>query len=640
MIFEKAIDAATTMFMFDRRSQQQLQAMADEAEPGSKDQFLIKLTHAAFAYYNAAEGQTPAVVRQTMAMLREVRNFREDRVFYTLALKLEVDVLMRAAALQLGDLTQSGRVASFAEEDQRALSICDTLIKNFPPSFDPLPVAWYSSLVPLFPPFRDPTLVFYAARGRDHRSEPLQKILMAVRHELVVASGMLQAKKFLADHHVPLKVRDTVRAYLLSDARTVGAKIAEDLPPALALVSEIAAPRGVGAVAIDSAVETVNGHIEQARAQKDVRGYTTSLLQLGILNFLREDSEETVRALVQTLRATRLINAEDRKFRQYRHDEFPDIPFMIGTAYLRLMLAARPSRERMRPLLDQARGALLRALALQPQYHDAYVNLLLALQVAGEAENEAQLLRLYLGQLGNDIGQLNGTAFRNQALLMHQAAQALVPETVRLLILANFCRGGKLTKAKKMLQELKTLYVLNAHDHIVTFLDAYRNGFRMKDPEFIADMEDDSLHSALLFYLAHAFTSLALVPDRQDGEMGLDHGKLDQGIELNGEALFFNTKNTSAVRLVETQGQIIQYAMQQTEKRWEAINSNLSKRFQYYEDYLRQQRSYSLLRERLTNLKLDSLLPELKIAQGILLKMDSTITSEQRDRLKLRVQAT
>ena len=61
MIFERAINDAATMFLFDRRSQQKLEEMAEAAEPRSRDQFLIRLTHAAFAYYNAAEGLTSEV---------------------------------------------------------------------------------------------------------------------------------------------------------------------------------------------------------------------------------------------------------------------------------------------------------------------------------------------------------------------------------------------------------------------------------------------------------------------------------------------------------------------------------------------------------------------------------------------------
>ena len=72
--------------------------------------------------------------------------------------------------------------------------------------------------------------------------------------------------------------------------------------------------------------------------------------------------------------------------------------------------------------------------------------------------------------------------------------------------------------------------------------------------------------------------------------------------------------------------------MQRSEKRWDSINNSMGQRFQYYEDYLRQEKSYKLLKERLTNLKLDSMVPELKISQNVLLKMDGSINLEQRER--------
>jgi hypothetical protein len=644
MIFERAIDDATTMFMFDRRSQQKLEEMAEQAEPRSRDQFLIRLTHAAFAYYNAAEGLTSelqGVIRQVLGVLREVKQYREDRVFYTLALKLEVDVRMHLAALVHIEQEKGSREPPiFSEEDGRALSICDTLLKNFPPTFDPLPAAWYASLVPLFPPFRDLIVEFYRQRGREHRTEPLAKILAAVKAELVVAAGMLAAKKFLHEHQVPTKARHVVRAFLHSPARLVAAKLAEDLPTGVVIASDIVLPRGIGPGQIDAAIGTVQGHIAQARAEKDVRRFTGALLQLGILNFLRDNPEETVRALVQTLRATRHIGAEDKKIRQYRHEEFPDIPFMVGTSFLRVVVRSKHIRERELMLLAKGRTALLRALMLQPRYHQAFVNLMLTIYLGGEPEGDAEIVSTYLSRFDNDLTQMDAAAFRNHAFMILQNGQGMTAEAAKLLILSKFCMGGQLTKGKKLLQELKTLYVLNAHDHTVGYLDTYRNAFRMKDEEFIADIADDALHSAVLFYLAHAFTSLSLLPGKYDTEVALDYVHLNQGVDLNCEALFFNPKNSSALRLVDTQVQILQFAMQRTEKRWENIGNTMGQRFQYYEDYLRQEKSYKLLKERLANLKLEHLVPELKVSQAVLLKMDGSINTEQRERLRQRVQAT
>jgi hypothetical protein len=102
MIFEKAIDDAATMFLFDRRSQRQLQEMAENTAPRSRDRYLIRLTQAAFTYYNDYEAQGWDIrnsVRQAQTILKEVKAFRQDRVFYVLTLRMEVDILLHASRL-------------------------------------------------------------------------------------------------------------------------------------------------------------------------------------------------------------------------------------------------------------------------------------------------------------------------------------------------------------------------------------------------------------------------------------------------------------------------------------------------------------------------------------------------------------
>jgi hypothetical protein len=645
MIFEKAIDDATKMFLFDKRSQQQLHEMAEAADRGSLDRSLILLTQAAFAYYNAVEqpgSDLPLAIRSVRQLLQEAKTYREDRVFTTMALKLEVDVLLQSAALTYQESVKSSKtVPVMTEDDQRALSICETLLRNMPTNFNPLPTAWYSSLLPLFPTFRDDMIVFYSQRGRDHRSEPLGKILHQVRREMVVAAGIIQAKRFLTQHRVRAGNTHVMRHWLLSNCRDVLPKLEGSLPQALETVSDIALPKGITQDELDSAVHNVNAQIDASKSDKDIRKYTGSLLQLGIVNFLRDVPDEAIRGLVLTLRATKRISPEDKKIRQYRHEEFPDIPFMVGSSYLRLAMASRQQRGIDRTLIAKGQSGLLRSLVLQPQYHHAFVNLILCASLLSNPQLEEELMLLYLSRFDNDLGHLNGVSFRNMALVNHQNTfQTMTPEAVRMLLLAAFCGGGQLTKAKKMLQELKTLYVLSAHDHSAEYLDMYRNALRIKDAEFIADLEDAGVHSALLFYMAHAFTSRSLATAKHDTELSLDHAQLDQGIDLNAESLFFNPKNGSALRLVDTQVQILQYAMQRSEKRWEGISNSMGQRFQYYEDYLRQEKSYKLLKERLTNLNLGQLVPEIKVSTGTLSRMDGSISGEQRDRLRQRVRAT
>ena len=645
MIFEKAIDDAAKMFLFDKRSQQQLHEMAEAADPRSQDRSLILLTQGAFAYYNSIEqpgSDVQGTIRTVTALLRDAKQYREDRVFTTLALKLEVDVLLQAAGLNYLEASKHSRGASImTEEDQRALSICETLLRNMPANFNPLPTAWYSSLIPLFPTFRDDMLVFYAQRGRDHRSEPLGRILAQVRREMVVAAGVIQAKRYISDHKLRFNNSHILRTWMLGNVRDVLSKVETALPQNLETVSDIALPKGITEQQMEVAVHNINNQIDQSRSDKDIRKYTGSLLQLGILNFLRDAPEEAIRALVLALRASKRISPEDKKIRQYRHEEFPDIPFMIGSSFLRLAMANRQQRGIDRTLLFKGQSALMRALELQQHHHHAFVNLVLCASLASNPQLEDESVLLYLSRFDGDLGQINGVTFRNMALVNYQNSfQTLTPEAVRMLMLAAFCSGGQLTKAKKMLQELKTLYVLSAHDHSAEYLDLYRNALRIKDAEFIADLEDQGLHSALLFYMGHAFTSRSLASGKYDSELNLDFAQLDQGIELSTESLFFNNKNSSALRLVDTQVQILQYAMQRSEKRWDGINNTMGQRFQYFEDYLRQEKSLKLLRDKLTNMNLGHLVPDIKVSSGTLQRMESTISSEQRDRLRQRVRAT
>lgn len=642
MAFEQAIENAQTLFLFDRRSQRQLQEMVEDAPPRSRDRYLSQLTMAAFAYYNSADGTGPEmrrIINHAMGVLREVKQFREDRVFFTLALRLEVDLLMHLSALTYLEADERRRSRSiYNDEDARALSICETLLKNFPSSFDPLPSAWYSGVIPLFPPYRDEVVLFYRDRVQEHRMEPLTTMLTKIREELILAAGVIRAKEFISRHGIEVRAADRVQRYLIANVQAVAHFVAQSLPQHVSLASDITVPRGIGPSQLDTAVGNVTRQVETARSEKDIRRFTGHLLQLGILHFLRESPAEAVGALVRTLKASGRIGAEDKQIRQYQHERFPDIPFMIGTSFLRGL--ERQRAEARRALLDNAVAGLMRAVVLQPHYHQAYVNLVAALYHRGGGRELDALIRLYLEHFGNDLAQINALTFRNLAYLEHEEAGEVTAEVVKWLLLSQFSTGGEPTKAQKMLQELKTLYILNAHDFSVAYLDSYRSAFRLKDEEFIKALENDELHSALLFYIAHAFTSLSLLQGRAEGELQIEYANLDQAIELNGEALYFNPRNGSALRLVDTQAQILNFALARTGKRWENINQMMGQRFQLYEEYLRQLRSAEALRERLSTLKLDDRLPELGVSRVAQARMDEVISAEQRERLKHRVEAT
>lgn len=645
MEFERAIEDAETLYLFDRRSQRQLQEMADDAPANSKDRYLIRLTQAAFAYYNASDNETTDIsrtIRQAMGTVQEIKRFREDRVFFTLALRLEVDLLMHQSALKfLGAKRENRSEFIFNEEDARALSICETLLKNFPDTFDPLPSAWYSGVIPLFPIFREETVQFYQDRLPEHRMIALTAILFKIRHELNLASGIIQGKRFISVNNVTIRSQDLVHKYLIANISAVGRFIERNMPQQVHISSDVTVPRGINQSQLESAITNVEGQIEQSRKDKDIRKFTGHLLQLGILNFLDNNFEASVNAFVRTLKASARIAPEDKQLRQFQHERFPDIPFMMGTCYLKALVHERQPVEFRQNILGNSISGLMRALVLQRRYHQAYVNLLVAFNVSGDSTQRDQLFKVYLDVFGNDMAELNAHAFRNLAHLAFQHNdEAITPEIVQWLILSEFCTGGELTKAQQILQELKTLYILNAHDFSIGYLDTYRSALRLKDEEFVTELENTELHSALLFYIAHAFTSLSLLQGRNNEELVIEYANLDQGIELNAEALYFNPRNLSCRRLVETQTQIIQFAMRRTQRRWENINQTMGQRFQFYEDYLRQEKCLGQLRDRLSTLELEQLVPDLQISDSALSRMHEVITREQRERLKHRVELT
>ncbi len=644
MIFEKAINDAATMFLFDRRSQQQLQEMAEGTVPKSKDRFLIRLTQAAFTYYNDYEAQGWDIrnsLRQAQALLQEVKAFRGDRVFFTLALRMEVDLLLHASRLNFEEAPKKDKIRNlFNEEDSKALSICDTLLKNFPPTLEPFPNAWYTSLIPLFPTFHDEVLRFYEDRVKENRIEVLVSILTKIRAELSTAASMILAKRFLSKTELDLTGVDAVYKLLLASVRDVMARLEDKFPPNLQVVADVSLPKGISQGQLELAVKSVQGEIDGANAEKDMPKYTAGLLQLGVLNFLRENPPGAIQALVNTLRASRNLGPELRKARQYRHETFPDIPFMIGTSFVKMGMADSEEDEDDLDHLSKSKSGLQQAIVLNPGYHQAYVNLVLAMRLSEEPGLD-RVIQLYLERHGKDLSRLDAHLFRNLAVLaLRSNGSATDPEALKWLIVSHFSTGGELTKGKKMLQELKTLYVLNAHEISSRYLEGYRSALRQKDQEFVLDIEDDAVHSALLFYISHAFASRSLKQGKSDTELAVDHESLDQSIDLNAESLYFNGKNGSALRLVDTQFSIIQFALQRSEKRWEQINTNMSNRFAFYENYLREMKSFNFLQERLGSLKLEQLVPEIAFSENARLRMDLNLTEEQRERLKTRVQTT
>ena len=112
------------------------------------------------------------------------------------------------------------------------------------------------------------------------------------------------------------------------------------------------------------------------------------------------------------------------------------------------------------------------------------------------------------------------------------------PGLMKWLLLASLCTGGVLTAGKKMLQELKTLYVLNAHEYGAAYLDSYRSALRTNQESFIEDLRDDNLHSALLFFIAHALHYSAITMGRGGEDLRVELDGLDGGVGQIGRQVW------------------------------------------------------------------------------------------------------
>ena len=66
----------------------------------------------------------------------------------------------------------------------------------------------------------------------------------------------------------------------------------------------------------------------------------------------------------------------------------------------------------------------------------------------------------------------------------------------------------------------------------------------------------------------------------------------------------------------------------------------MGQRFQFYEDYLRQEKCVNQLQERMKTLGMEDMVPDIHVSRAVELRMEELITEDQRDRFKHRVEAT
>ncbi|MDH4121201.1 MAG: hypothetical protein OEV94_05825 [Deltaproteobacteria bacterium] len=648
MIFEEAIQDRQVLFLFDRLTQHKLVEMSQGARPGTTDHALFQLTLAAFSYYHAlADGaEMEPILQPALDMVRKVKQSFDDQVFLTLARKLEMDLLLRISLERLR-AARGDSSALVHEEDLLAQELAEVMLEEIPHKTEALPDEWMCEWLPLWPPYKEQVLAFYDNPEKEKQRETLGKLLKELRGEVMTSLGVVRAKRLISESQLEMESPSILITMLSNATPRVTQILLEMFPPDFLFPSDIVIPSTVTPRHLNDALLSLEGTLAQSLKAQDTHKYTSYLLHQGIMRFLLGNWQGAVQSLVQTLRASRRIPAEDRKLRMYRHEEFSDIPFMVGTSYLRLALAEDIRPEDTAKALSRAQSGLLRAASLNRDYHQALVNLGIALGL-DHSQGEAARMTLfhhYLDRFGGKLAAVFNSFMRNQARIEYlREGNQYSPAMAMWLVLSHLAGPAELTTGQQMLQELKTLYVLNAHEFSASYLRQYKRLIRTSDPEFGEDIDDDGLHSAILFYMAHAHVYLAIGrkkdPKTKVEETEVNYPTMREGVELLSQSLGHNAANSSARRLVETLGQLLVFLMKKTEKKWETARLQPAIRFTLYEETLRQKDVLGLMKEKMTPLNLGSLVPDYSLPEATQGRIDQLLTSDQKSRLAQRVTET
>ena len=648
MQFTWAIENAATLMLFDTLSQQRLAEIAAQAEERSLDYYLIRLSQASLYLHNVDQ-QEPSKITETLArcarFLRQLRGIKAPPSLAVMALFLELDILLHRSRLTLEEDPQN-RQLLFNDDDKKAYLLGKRLMSSLPGTLNPLPDSWHSAFIPLMPRFRQQIMEFYQEKTVERRAYSLSEILIHIRSLLHAALGIILAKQYLVQHTRGALSEEDIRRWFCQDLGKLRGVLGEQLARQVQIMRDPRLPRGVSRTAMMLAISENTQHLQEVSKKGDRRIQASAYFKQGTLAFMAVQPQHVLHALSETLDANKQLTPQEKAERQQNHALFPDLPFMVGTAYLWLakpLLQARTKgvEAQRNDYLKKAESAFMQAILLQPTFHDAYVNLALVSQLLNSPHLE-RLYRLYLDRFGGDIKQLKGTVFVNRAFLInegqHVAHQPFLPESYKWLLLSRFCSGGSRTAAGRMLRDLKSLFILQGHGISAGYLRLYQQSL-MREPSFAEDLKNPELHSAILFYLAHAFTYLSLPGHRkqvQDDGQIMDYQHFARGIRLNGQALFFNPQNPSALSLISTQRFALRFALRKSEQRWETAN-HPARAQRAYEEYLRQMQCHALLSARIQTLKLSQPLPRPQFSAKAEANLFRLFPAAAQNRLQSRV---
>lgn len=656
MNLQPIADQASTLLLFDNRSQQFLIDFSQDCRKGSYEYAFVLLTQAAMGFYNALTNQEEHLDPVILKAKKFLKNIDPkvldplNRAFYY---KLVADIEYQSS-LQRFEKKVKARMKVepedfYNEHDEKLRKILAQVMKLIPE--DPrrnFPRELITRWIVLFPPYEKDLISFYKSNpNEEDRVVKLKKIIGQLWDECNAALGRSYFKKYLAAQKLSKGTAHKMKGFLSISQKTVISHVREAMHYEYLDTVDIKPPKQVSQNGILEAIEDLKQVLNQHKKERKHTEYTRSMLHLGILYYLSRNYEMAIRVLVKTLEEGKRINAADKELKVNRPNEFPDIPFMIGSSYLRIVLKKQAD---IRDVLDlehyllKAKNAFSRAIDLDPGYHAAYVNNVLIDCLLPDG-NPVKLIKEYKAAFGDQVFSIDGMVFRHVALneFKHEG-YLLAPKVVfnLMVYLSSKHIEDSEHEAEEMLADLKTLYLLNSHDLVLAYHQKYVAQSRDQFSRFYEGLTDDGVHSALLFYFAHAFCALALKQSKMNGKehVTIDYDKLQTAVELVTNSLFFHHENPSSTRLLNTVTHIIKYSLGEIRKKWEniLINKSSASRMIMYEDYIRTMKVKQVLMERLQEVNLDIDTDNLDLPESIRLQMFQSLSDAQRMQAEQRAE--
>ncbi|MGK0289464.1 MAG: hypothetical protein ACI86H_000909 [bacterium] len=642
-------ERASELLLFDNRSQHLLLDELKTCKKGSYEHCIVLLSLAAMGFYNArsSEGNVDlySVILKAKKYIQQIKREALDPFNRLLCFTLIADLEMEASLIEFEShyrglpQPQKNFKKLFNEHDEQVRTLLVRLIKTFPSlGLGNVENEWIPEDIAMVPIYSTDIIGFYKATTdeTDNRHTRIKNILFSLRQAAVLNLGGCYYKQFMSTQKLKQEEILVIKKIAISSASSIYRELQKSIPKQYEDAVDLKPPKRVSIAGMLEAVKDVKQQMNRDIKARNHTKYTTTLLQLGILYYLVKNYEMAIRILVRVLQETKRISPEEKTKKQHRHEEFADIPFMIGSSYLRLYLQKyKDAPDEVSNYLDKAKSSFDAAIRLSSRYHQGYINraLVEALKPDGKP---LKIVYDYKSAFNNSIAELDGQVFQ---ILAHQemleSGTKLSPKMFLNMLLYHTCKKSmvKDTEAAEMLADLKTLYILNSHDIIISYYDRYKSATRDETSSFYEGLQDPHLHSALLFYFAHSYAAVCL-KQTKDG-ISIDYNQLEHAVELNTVSLFFFEKNPSSLRLLRTLDQIFRFSLKNIHNNWEQqrINGNMNMRLLIFEEYTRMQKACNEFKEKLEEINFPNILDDIQLSEETLEQIEKLLPIAQRKRV-------